>query len=376
MTSGLRLRRDDRVGSSLRAALLTGLLVGLGPLPPPGPDRGQEPTGAQESARTEPSARTEASVRPEGSGRPEGSSRTTGSAERCERQVVPGDVLEEAIRARQEYDITATPNQGRFLAELLLDLADRYRERRPDGPPLLIRQGAFFPAYLRVTGLTAAEAPPGFRKAYRHRQRMVVEYRRDRVLGRVRAGPEPRQALSVRAAWPDTGALPASYAYEDTASSPNVRVRQERNVTYRLLEYVAVVVYDRMEGVSGRPTSGALGALFDVLGMVEIRESRFVPAGGGAQLTYSRIRAVAPVETVATVTADGQARRGIPEDRPGLRRLRSVLERDLAVEYRGAPPPACSGEETRLVPGQADSPPAAGSGRGIRPTASSVALPR
>lgn len=311
MTSESRFRRSRRPGPPGLALLAGTLLVLSGPVDLPAPARG-----------------------------PEGAARTESGERGCERQLVSERVIEEAIRGRRGYDITATPNQGRFLAELLLDLADRYRKRRPSGAPLLIRQQEFFPAFMRVTGLSAEEAPPGFRKAYRYRQRMVVEYRSDRVVEGVRQGPEPRQALSVRAAWPDTGSLPSSYAYEDTVSDPDVRVRQERNVTYRLLEYVAVVVYDRMEEVSGRPTSGALGALFDVLGMAEIRQSRFVPAGQGAQVTYSRVRTVAPVETFATVTADGRARRGLPEDRR-FHRLRSMLERDLAVEYAEEPPPAC-----------------------------------
>lgn len=262
----------------------------------------------------------------------------------CDLQLVPAEVVESAIRTTGGYDIAAAPNQGRFLAELLLELARRFRDRAPEGPPFVLRQEEFFPAFLRVTGLSPAEAPPAFRKAHRYGQRMFVEYVRERVLERMLAGPEPRQALAVRAAWPDTGALPASYAYRDTASDPDIRVRHERDVTYRLLEFVGIVAYDRMEGVSGRPTSGALGALFDVVGMAEIEESRFVPAGNDAQVTFTRVRKVVPLEAVATITADGRARRGLPRHDPRFERLREIVTRELDAEYAGAPPPACFGE--------------------------------
>lgn len=260
--------------------------------------------------------------------------------ERCGVQVVPGDEIEAAVRARRGYDVTAAPNEGRFLAELLLDLAADYRERRPDGPPLLIRQQEFFPAFLRATGLSAGDAPPNFRKAKRFGQRIVVEYRGNRVVERVKEGPTPRQAVAVRAAWPDSGSLPSAYTYEDTASEPDVRVREEHDIHYRLLEFVAVVAYDEMEGVSGRPISGPLGALFDVIGMARIRESRFAVAGD-AQVTFTRVRKVVSHDAVATVTADGRARQGIPEDRPGLERLRELVTRDFEIEYTGAPPALC-----------------------------------
>lgn len=354
MTSDLRGRGGRRSPLPGRTLLVGALLLLSGPVVLPGPARAQEERAAR-------------------GGRGE---------EGCERQLVSEREIEEVIRDRRGYDITAAPNQGRFLAELLLGLADRYRRRQPSGPPLLVRQEEFFPTFLRVMGLSTEDAPPGFHEAYRYRQRMVVEYRVDSVVERVLEGPEPRQALAVRAAWPDKGDLPSSYTYEDTASDPDVRVHQERNVTYRLLEYTAVVVYDQMKGVSGRPTSGALGALFDVLGTVEIRESRFAPAGQGAQVTYSRVRKLATMETLATITADGRARRGIPEGRPRLQRLRSILERDRAVEHAETPPQACFTEPARVgaAPDAAPDHPrrrgATAPGHGMRPTASSVVLPR
>lgn len=254
--------------------------------------------------------------------------------------------LRAAIRARKGYDITATPNQGRFLAEVLLDLARRHRGQSAEGRPFILRYEEFFPAFLQVTDLAAEEAPPGFRHADRVGQKIVVEYRRDRVIERVDEGPVPRQALSVRATWPDTGALPSRYSYRDTASEPEVRVRNERIVTYRLVAFDTVVAYQRVRGVAGRPVSGLLGALFDLVGMVEIRESRFAVASDGTQVTLTRVGRRSPFESVATVTPEGRAFRGVPEGRPELEGLRELVERDFEIDYAGRAPPTCPAQTT------------------------------
>lgn len=279
---------------------------------------------------------------------------------RCAVQRVSTEDLEAAMRARRGYDPTATPNQGRFLAEVLLDLAREHRARDPAGAPILIRYEEFFPAFLRLTGLEAEEAPPGFRHANRVNQRIVVEYRRDRVVEAVEEGPDPRQVLAVRATWPDTGSAPASFSFRDTASDPEVRVRNERPVLYRLVEFDSVVAYDRMSGLVGRPVSGVLGVLFDVVGMVDIRAHRFAAAGDGTQVTLTRVERGSSMESVATVTPDGRASRGLPDGRPELERLRELVERDFEIEYAGEPPPACPGRATGPRP--SGSPPERGRG--------------
>lgn len=287
---------------------------------------------------------------------------------RCGVRVVPSGEIEAAIRSRRGYDLTAAPNQGRFVAELLLDLAERHRARRPDGPPLLIRQEEFFPAFLRATGLRAEEAPPAFRAARRVGQTMVVEHRRDRVLERVVKGPEPRRALSVRATWPDRDGLPSSYTYDDTLADPRLRVRHDRDVSFRLLEFAAVVAYDQVEGVSGRPTSGPLGLLFELLGMASLQESRFVVAGD-RQVVFTRVRKLLPRAAVATVSPEGRARIGIPRELPGHRRLRTMVEAGFEVQYAAPPPPLCPRAAETGVPGRR-----AGAPRSAAP-ASSIGAP-
>jgi hypothetical protein len=265
---------------------------------------------------------------------------------RCGIQVLSSDAIEQAMRAqaRHGYDITASPNQGRFIAAILFALAERQRKQEDETRPFLIRQEELFPAYLRATGTSPEEVPPGYRKGRKVGIAMSVAYRTDQVIDQVEEGPVPQQALSVRATWPDTGDFPSGYVYEDTTSDPEVRIRRGRPTTYRLLKYPDFVVYDEMRGISVEPTSGALGTLFDAIGMAEVEETRYVVAEDETQVTFTRVHKLFSMDSFATVTSAGRARRGIPEDRPGLKRFESVLGQDLEVTYAGSPPPVCPDE--------------------------------
>jgi len=269
---------------------------------------------------------------------------------RCGVQVLSSDAIERAMRAqaRQGYDIAASPNQGRFIAAILFALAERQQKRDDESRPFLIRQKELFGAYLHATGLSAEEVPPGYRKGRDVGIAMSVAYRTNQVIEEVEEGPVPQQALSIRATWPDSGDLPSSYVYEDTTSDPEVRIRRERPTTYRLLKYPDFVAYDDMKGISVEPTSGALGALFDAIGMAEVEETRFAVTEDQTQVTFTRVNKLFTVGSFATVTSAGRASKGIPEDRPELKRFEAVLEQDLAVKYTGPPPPLCPAESNRI----------------------------
>jgi len=262
---------------------------------------------------------------------------------RCAVQVVSSDTIEAAIRnqVRQGYDITAAPNQGRLVAGVLLDLAEQRQSRRPAGPPLLIRQAELFPAFLRVTGLTPEEVPPSLRQAKTFDVALVVEYREGRVVDEVEGGPTPSQALSVRATWPED--RPSSYTYEDTASVPHVRIQHQRHTTYRLLGYKDMIAYDEMGGVAIQPTSGALGTLFSMIGMAELKKTRHALAEDGTQVTLAWVDKLFTTKAVATVDPEGRARRGLPEDRPRLVKLKDRIEQELTIQYVSDPPSICPG---------------------------------
>ena len=254
---------------------------------------------------------------------------------------VPFEEVREAIAHSRGYDILATTNGGRLQAEALIHLARSAQKTRPDGPPLLVGHDEWFRALLQVAGVPAERAPTYARLAWEHKQDALVEYRPSRVIREVIKGPSPRMALDVTISWPAAPGAPSEYSYEDTRSTPQVKVTYKRVITYHLLDYGDMIVFDRMEGLYGRPTTGALGVLFAVLG--EARHRR-VPDGArpGRPAGLARAR------------AQGVLRCRDHPDRAS-RWPRGKGRASAAAGSRGAPQcsprdPVCELRRSRIVP--------------------------
>jgi len=242
------------------------------------------------------------------------------------------DVLD-AITRRHGYDLLATANGGRLQAEVLLDLARVAQEKRPDGPPLLIGHDEWFRALTQVAGVPAERAPIYTRLAWQNKQDVVVEYRPSRVIREVVKGPAPRLAVDVTISWPAAPGAPSEYSYEDTQSTPHLKVTDKRVITYHLLDYGDMIVLDQIEGLTGRPTSGALGVLFSVLGEGRIVEYRMVVMPDGLQVSRGRARkAFFEVATTLTVRPDGRTEKGVPAE-PRFRDIETRLAAPLEIRY-------------------------------------------
>jgi len=245
---------------------------------------------------------------------------------------VPFADVKGAIAQSRGYDILATTNGGRVQAEALIHLARSAQETRPEGPPLLVGHDEWFRALLQVAGVPAERAPTYARLAWQHRQDILVEYRPSHVIREVIQGPPPRMALDVTISWPSE-AGPSEYSYEDTISTPHLKVTNKRVIRYRLLDFGDLIVFDRMEGLTGRPTTGALGLLFSVLGEGRIVEYRMAIAPDGTQVSRGRARkAFFEVATTLTVHPDGRSEKGVPPD-PRLRALEQRLSVPLEIRY-------------------------------------------
>jgi len=246
---------------------------------------------------------------------------------------VPLEDVRAAIALRHGYDVRATANGGRLQAEVLLHLARAAQRQRPDGPPLLVGYDEWFQALIEVAGVPAARAPTYARLAWEHKQDVHVEYRPSRVIREVVQGPAPQLALDVTISWPATAGAPSEYSYEDTQSTPHLEVTEKRVITYHLLDYGDMIVFDRMEGLYGRPTTGALGVLFAVLGQGRIVEYRMALLPDGRQVSRGRARkAFFEVSTTLTVRPDGRAEKGLPPD-PQFREVERRLNAPLEVRY-------------------------------------------
>jgi hypothetical protein len=250
-----------------------------------------------------------------------------------EHRVSRAEILE-AMQREKGYDLTATTNEARFQGAVLLTVARSAARRRPDGPPLLIHHEDWYRAYLEVAGLEEAQAPIFARLAFEHGQETFVDYRMERVIANVAGARHPQVALNVRFCWPDVAGAPSHYSYDDLLSVPRLRVTYRQEIRYRLLQVGGLMVYDEIDGLSGRPTSGLLGLLFRVIGEGRITFSRIAVSRDGVQVVYAGARK-GPFSVTSTVTVQpgGVATKNLPPDRPDLQPIEASLRRPLGFDY-------------------------------------------
>ena len=246
---------------------------------------------------------------------------------------VPREAILEAMRESRGYDVTATTNGARFQSEVLLRLARRAADRDVQRRPLAIDHADWFRAYLERAGVSAEQAPLFIRLSHQYRQDLEVDLRPERVFRALRGGSAPSAALNVCIWWPEARGAPDSYSYEDALSTPRLKVTNERVITYRLLDFGDQIAFMDIDGLRGRPTTGALGLLFQVIGEGRIVDNRMAIAPDGLQVARARARKfMIEVASTVTVFADGTTVKDVPPQRADLadieRRLRQPIEMD------------------------------------------------
>jgi hypothetical protein len=240
----------------------------------------------------------------------QGSSTVLSGGETCTVRQIKRDELAAAMRQHGDYDILATTNRGRFSSELLLQLAREARERDPNGSPLYVNSEDWFFAYIATAGVGMMDAPLPARLGFENAQRVLIEYRSDRVIREIKKGSEPLLAVNIK-----------------------LKVTSHREITYRLLEYEDMIVIDKIDGITGRPLNGLLATLFSVIGEGGLKHSRMAVTEDGLQVARARSKKVFSVSATVTVQPDGKATKGIPEDRPDLEAIEERLKSSLDIEY-------------------------------------------
>ena len=237
-------------------------------------------------------------------GQPEGGE--VGTTSPAYQEVTRQEILE-AMRNVGDYDPTTTTNGARFQWEALLYLARRAEQRDPMGPPLFINCADWFRAFMEVAGRTESEMPLYARLSREYEQHMDVEYRMDRVIRKVIDGPAPQFALNVRIWWEDRPGKPDRYSYLDTLSTPNLKVTNGREMAYRLLDLGDWFACDKITGLTGRPTSGLLGLIFQIIGDGRLTHSRMAISNDGLQIVRGTSKkGFMRKTTTATIYPDGE----------------------------------------------------------------------
>jgi hypothetical protein len=238
------------------------------------------------------------------------------------------------MRVPTGYDSTTTTNAARFQAEVLVQLADT---AAADGvaQPLFIGHQEWYDAFLEVRGLAPEKVPLYCRLAREYGQDLALEHRTERVVESLVKGPKLRRAISVRVAWPATNGKAAEYSFEDLLARPTLQVTNHRQVSYRLLAFPDRLMLDEIDGMTGRPNSGALGLLFALIGEGRVLEYRLAIAPDGVQVSRARARkALFEVASTLTVQPDGKAEKDTPTGRADLAALDKRLAEPIEVRYR------------------------------------------
>ena len=233
-----------------------------------------------------------------------------------------------------EYNLLATPNWTRFQSALYLQLVRRAMEREPSGGVLYIAPEYLFWEFVSMAGVEdPAKAPQHLQWALHLNQGTQLEYRPDGIVDSVKQGPQPTLAINVRSSWPDRPDGVDKFSFVDTASVPKLRVTNRQEITYRLLVFGDLVMFDQIDGTSGRPLSGVLGALFRVIGEGSLVYYRSLVVDGGLQMVRVKAKKIFSKTTTITVYPDGQAENGVPQDRPELAATEELLKQDREIEY-------------------------------------------
>ena len=249
-------------------------------------------------------------------------------------QVVSRAEIVEAMRQCGDYDPIATTNGVRFQGEMILYLAQKARAHDPQGLPLFIGHENWFQAFMEVTARAEDAMPQYAQLSYQHKQNMEVDYRIDRVISEIVEAPTPELAVNVRIWWEDQPGKPDRYSYMDTLATPNLRVTNQRVMSYRLLDFGNWVAYDEIKGLTGRPTSGILGFLFRIIGEGRILQTRMAISKDGLQINRATAQKgfIKRIDTV-TVYPDGKMEKDVPPDRPDLLELTNRIAQPLEIEY-------------------------------------------
>ena len=248
-------------------------------------------------------------------------------------RVVDREKLVAAMESVSSYDPNATTNGIRFQTDVLLHLVRqaqaRAQEEQEAAQPLLIRHKDWYDAFVEVHAQDG-DPPKYVRIAHEHEQDILVDYERRNVFKKDVNRAEPSIAANVVLCW--KGA-PKSYSYKDTLSVPQLKVEHERVISYRLLDFGNMVVCDQIEGLKGKPTTGALGFIFKFISHSRMLDYRIaISEDKRWQVVRTHAKKFLFSKTISmTIDSTGKAEKGVRQE---LRSLENRLKQDIRITKR------------------------------------------
>ena len=255
--------------------------------------------------------------------------------------LVPREELVKAMEEQKQegYNILATTNGSRFSAGVLLYLVQWAKQVDSTQSALLVHHEDNFRAYLQVAQVESAKAPTFVKLAYKNSQDEIVVY--SKVIKRVAEGSQPITSLSILAS------SRSDFSYKDNLSKPKLKVHNGRRITYRLLDFGNRIVYDQIDGLSGRPLDGILGTLFSIIGEGDAKYAAFAMKDS-LQVMYS-VAKKGPFtkKPVTTIYPKGDVVNGTK--RKDLSQLAEMLKRPVKIEYVDVRWPSSHAETIRVA---------------------------
>jgi hypothetical protein len=243
-----------------------------------------------------------------------------------------------ALREQQAlgYRVDAIANSVRLQAGIFLSLADKAIAQGNRERALRLRHQDWYAAYLEATGLKPDAAPTWVQVPYRFHEDYLVEFGIDSVLDAATTKDLPRRALRVTAGWASGSGAPASYSFEDHSIDPAIETTRAQVNGYAVLDYGGTIVIDAFHGVTGRATSGLLGAVFSVVGHARAVQTRFAVAADGTQVSRTSAHKGLTLTQAVAISPDGRVQATLPQ-RADLLELNERLRRmEIRVSWRRA----------------------------------------
>jgi hypothetical protein len=264
------------------------------------------------------------------------------AAQSCPADTITSQALRESMREALllpggTYSLLATTNSVRFQSAVFQRLIERALADRPGGGTLVIPYDILWWEFLHTAGLGEEEgdkAPIGRRLAYEFHQGIEVSYGPPgSIIRKIKAGTAPEIAADVRLAWPDRPDMLRKFSMEDTLSVPKLKATNHQVITFRFLVFSDMTVLDDIEGISGRPLTGVLGAIFKIIGEGNAVFARFSISADGRQVMRTKAKKLISKTVTATINPDGTGQGGVPDDRGDMLALETRLKEPLDFEY-------------------------------------------
>ncbi len=240
----------------------------------------------------------------------------------------------EAMKTQAGYTATATTNVARFQAMVLLEIARSTQKKDSTTEIIILNNREWYRAFKRYTQLSDEEMPVFSHRAIDYHQDQIIDLRQDKIIKTIRKGPKPTFAINVIVGWNAKKIGQSYYTFTDTLSQPTLKVKNKNQITYRILDFGNVILYDDMHGLSGQPTSGILGLIFRLIGEGHVMWSKFTITPSGLQINRARAKkGIFEIVSTLTIYPEGNTLKNLPDNQPWLKPHETLLTQPTDIEY-------------------------------------------